>query len=898
MRDLGERLTEADFQRLKAKIKEVYTQAYEDIYKKNLDFVRRHEKREAMYRQQLADGKISKADFDAWMRGQVFQGNQWEAKRKQMRETLLNADKIAMDMVNDSRFSVFANNANYIGYELEKGLGAMTSFGLYDANSVARLLKEEPDLLPPRKVGKDESYKWYNRQIQTAITQGIIQGERIDEIAKRIAAQTGETNMKAMIRNARTMHTGAQNAGRMEGMHQAQRLGIKVKKRWMATLDGRTRDSHRSLDGQVQEVDEMFISELGKLMFPGDAVHGKPGDVWNCFVGQTNIATDSDIVRSYKHEYSGKLFVIETARGVNFTCTPNHPILTPRGWIGADRLHEGDDILIASIGNSQMSRRNPDIDHIFPRLDTLHEFLNVSGGERTSLLGVNFHGDIATTDVEVVSKKRLLMNSGNLSDREVGKKFQFKHTTTLVSAKRHLMPGLRRVYISALRLMRRAGKPLSFLGGSLSHAIKHGFRAVPWSDTAISETKSDSISGNVQFFSQSLDGFAGKVLIDNIVNINVTTINHIPVFNLQTQNGYYFVTNIIPQNDVKSNGLFAIAHNCRCTMTYVYPEYPDSMMRRDNETGEIIGDMSYREWEQWKKTGGLPRLRTNGVTGQDITATWQRRPDEYAFEIEDVIAKQGFDGLPTIVDAEEFDRMVKEANDGNGFIAQRSYSAPDQETLDAYRDQLYNGKWYVDCSTGGAQYGQGMYCAADYAGTLTDGIKNEMEHYRGLGESRYNGGGVSYTETLTLAPDAKIVTWREINDIRMGNLDTEYRTKEIERIVAEQGFTQDEATFVKYNLGTGVSWGEVDAAARRLTPDRRDELVDKFYQIGEEATRRYNEEHDRRVEMARIYQQKFNDMGSLAAALGYDAINAENHGQSGSYTVILNRTKVIIRRSA
>lgn len=328
---------------------------------------------------------------------------------------------------------------------------------------------------------------------------------------------------------------------------------------------------------------------------------------------------------------------------------------------------------------------------------------------------------------------------------------------------------------------------------------------------------------------------------------------------------------------------------------------------------------------------------------------------------------QGFDGVLRVVSPEEFDEYVKQANDGQGFIAQRSYSAPDQETLDAYRDMLYDGKWYVDCSTGGAQYGQGMYCAADYNGELTSGIKNEMEHYRNLGESRnltqaremaykntwneaineandlekafirdeyfhnatleqrrmlrrisdeeldtlynkYNpiaemasaarnaANGVSYTETLTLAPDAKIVTFREINDIRMGNLDMDYRTKEIERIVAEQGFTQDEATFVKYNLWTGVSWGEVDAAARRLTPERRDELSDEFYKIGEEATRRYNEEHDRRVEMAKIYQKKFNDIGLLATALGYDAINAENHGQSGSYTVILNRTKCIFRR--
>jgi hypothetical protein len=39
---------------------------------------------------------------------------------------------------------------------------------------------------------------------------------------------------------------------------------------------------------------------------------------------------------------------------------------------------------------------------------------------------------------------------------------------------------------------------------------------------------------------------------------------------------------------------------------------------------------------------------------------------------------------------------------------------------------------------------------------------------------------------------------------------------------------------------------------------------------------------------------RFKDSGALAAEMGYDAINAEGHGESGSYTVILNRTKVIL----
>ena len=283
MPDYGQKATEAEYRRLRAKIDDVYKQAYKEVQQKGLDFAQAHAKREAKLRQDVADGKMTQEDFDAWMRGQVFQGEQWAKKKQQMADTLYHADQVAQEMVNDSRYSVFAENANYIGYSLEHDAGISTNFGLYDANSVRRLVKVEPDLLPPKKmVGRDKSYQWYNRQIQTAITQGIIQGEGIGKIANRIGKQTGERNCTAMLRNARTMFTGAQNAGRIEGLHQAQRLGIKVRKQWMATHDSRTRDTHADLDGQIVDVDEPFISSEGNaIMYPGDPT-AAPEEVWNC----------------------------------------------------------------------------------------------------------------------------------------------------------------------------------------------------------------------------------------------------------------------------------------------------------------------------------------------------------------------------------------------------------------------------------------------------------------------------------------------------------------------------------------------------------------------------------------------------------------------------------------
>ena len=74
---------------------------------------------------------------------------------------------------------------------------------------------------------------------------------------------------------ARTAITAAQNAGRIERLHEAEEMGIKVQKRWMATLDDRTRDSHAELDGQTVDVDEDFVAynrdgSVATLAYPGD----------------------------------------------------------------------------------------------------------------------------------------------------------------------------------------------------------------------------------------------------------------------------------------------------------------------------------------------------------------------------------------------------------------------------------------------------------------------------------------------------------------------------------------------------------------------------------------------------------------------------------------------------
>lgn len=247
---------------MQAKLKEFMDEYGEDMKKLELDFI---------------NGTISAADLK-WLQTQMMQQKIMKQKIDQLSGVMTNANKAALGMVNGEQVSVFAENANYQAYQLTQDTGVNLMFSVYDEHTAKKLIKEKPELLPRKEVNGKKDKAWNQKQIAGAVTQALIQGEAIPKLAKRIAVQTGETNMKAMLRYARTAMTSAQNSGRMEMLHQAQGMGIKCKKRWLATLDQRTRDTHAALDGAVVGVDDKFSNGL---MYPGDPT-GAAGEVYNC----------------------------------------------------------------------------------------------------------------------------------------------------------------------------------------------------------------------------------------------------------------------------------------------------------------------------------------------------------------------------------------------------------------------------------------------------------------------------------------------------------------------------------------------------------------------------------------------------------------------------------------
>lgn len=281
MADYGAEYTDKKIEELEKRITSIYREASHDVEMKMRDFNKRYKAKEAIYAKKLKNGEITQEDFNAWKRGQVFQGKQWQAKKQQIENILYNANSVAVKMVNGETNGVFAANANFMSYSLESGAGVNFGFGLYDESTVVNLIKNEPDLLPKPRIKKPKDEAWNSKKITRQITQGITQGESLDDIATRLAKTTGSQNRDAMLTHARTAMTGAQNAGRQYQLGKAQDLGIKLKKEWMATLDSHTRDTHEELDGQRVPINEPFEAGGYSIMYPGDP-SAAPAMVYNC----------------------------------------------------------------------------------------------------------------------------------------------------------------------------------------------------------------------------------------------------------------------------------------------------------------------------------------------------------------------------------------------------------------------------------------------------------------------------------------------------------------------------------------------------------------------------------------------------------------------------------------
>lgn len=128
-----------------------------------------------------------------------------------------------------------------------------------------------------------------------------------------------------------------------------------------------------------------------------------------CLAGDSLI-TSANVAAAYRRWYEGPWVEVVTQSGNQLSGTPNHPVLTRRGWVGLGLLTEGDDLICDDVQlQHAMASGHPHVEACPSTIAQLFDSLaavRVLGGVRAG--EPDFHGDGREGDVDVALPYRPL----------------------------------------------------------------------------------------------------------------------------------------------------------------------------------------------------------------------------------------------------------------------------------------------------------------------------------------------------------------------------------------------------------------------------------------------------------------------------------------------------------
>ncbi len=171
-----------------------------------------------------------------------------------------------------------SNGYNTVWYTLENANNLTLTMPLIDENYIKAVMANPV-------AGKTLSARLYKQRDQLAqltvdaISRGFLMGYSYSQIAGEIAALT-EANYRRALVIARTEAGRVRSIATQKGYENAEDLGVKMEKRWLATLDMKTRLDHAELDGQTVPVTGKFTIE--GMTADGPRLFGSAAEDINC----------------------------------------------------------------------------------------------------------------------------------------------------------------------------------------------------------------------------------------------------------------------------------------------------------------------------------------------------------------------------------------------------------------------------------------------------------------------------------------------------------------------------------------------------------------------------------------------------------------------------------------
>lgn len=292
--DEARKWTDARLEDMEKELTEIYNRAYKENSEAWNDYMNKVGKEiaelEKEYNRAILDGdeeakKSIGKKLGQTKREKTLLSDRFESVAEQTAVNLSHVNEIATAYINGQLPAIYSTNYNAIKGVVDSSVKGY-SFTTINPNVVESLVKEKRVLLPTKTIDKAKDIRWNMKKLNGEVLQGILQGESMDEIAARFQ-KVQDMNETSAIRNARTMVTSAENAGRLDSYRQAEQDGVLLEKYWIATADMYTRRDHiqAGIDYSKENsipVEDAFLVGGEELMFPGDGSSASGHNVYNC----------------------------------------------------------------------------------------------------------------------------------------------------------------------------------------------------------------------------------------------------------------------------------------------------------------------------------------------------------------------------------------------------------------------------------------------------------------------------------------------------------------------------------------------------------------------------------------------------------------------------------------
>lgn len=289
-----------------------------------------------------------------------------------------------------------------------------------------------------------------------------------------------------------------------------------------------------------------------------------------CEIAVTGCVAADSIVSSLgfwagtKTLWFGNLITIRLASGKQLTGTPDHHVLTDRGWVALEFLCRGDHVITTPFVNNDLivSDKKPYVEARPTKISEVYDALPDSlKSQRIHGLGVDFDSKfISYPNINVVDAYSLL---GDRIEAFLNKPALYLSLASTDTLREIALLALRD---PLLKLCATHAATASSIGGgnltttsntieievSDSLSILHSTNLDPSSD----ESRTNTCPCYFESLTQRPLGFAFSVSTDEIININIVPkvpTGHV-VYDLSAEEGWYSVNEVI-------------VHNCFCTET-------------------------------------------------------------------------------------------------------------------------------------------------------------------------------------------------------------------------------------------------------------------------------------------------------------------------------------------